>query len=57
MVTYTKEYNEYLRKLEEKNKRQQERNPGGYLSPYDKDGKLREDGRARMFEQYGYAGL
>ena len=57
MVTYTKEYKEYLRKLEEKNKRQNDRKPGGYSSIYDKDGKVRENGRCQMIERYGYAGL
>jgi hypothetical protein len=57
MVTYTEEYKKYLRELEEKNKQNNERKPGGYFSIYDKNGEVREDGRCRMIEQYGYAGL
>lgn len=53
-MIYTKEYLEQLRKLEEKNKQQQERNPGGYLSTRKEDGSPRESGAARMFERYGW---
>jgi hypothetical protein len=57
MVTYSETYKQYLRELEEKNKRQNERKPGEYYSIYDKNEKVREDGRAAMIAQYGYAGL
>ena len=57
MVTYTEKYKQYLRDLEVKTKEANERKPGGYFSIYDKDGKVREDGRARMIAEYGYAGL
>ena len=57
MTAVSKYYLQKLEKDKKQNEQRQLRAPGGYLSPYKADGKIRDNGRALMVATYGLAGF